>query len=195
MLRLTLLCHGATAANRAAAFPADEPLEGAALGAARGLRGTLHAAQSLTSPSLRARQTADALGLSARVEPALRDCDYARWAGLSMQAVLEREPEAFAAFMTDPFARPHGGELIGDLCARIGAWLDTSLQGRGRILAVTHAAIVRAAVLATLSAPLEAFWRIDAPPLSTTEFVSDGRRWVWRPARPPIHDRPSDDLG
>ena len=100
-----------------------------------------------------------------------------------MQAVIDREPEAFAAFMSDPHSRPHGGESIAGVCARTAAWLDSLVAEQGRILAVTHVAIIRAAVLAALSAPLEAFWRIDIPPLSTTELVSDGRRWAWRAAR------------
>ena len=80
--RLTLICHVATVATRAAAFPLDEPIE------ARGRELAAKAAAHLpradrvwTSPALRARQTAAALGLEAIAEPALRDCDHARWAG------------------------------------------------------------------------------------------------------------------
>jgi broad specificity phosphatase PhoE len=186
MRRLSLLCHGATAATRAAAFPLDEPLEPRARAAARTLATRLPTAPVLTSPTLRARQTADALARPARVDPALRDCDYGRWAGLGVQAVGEREPEAFAAFITDPAARPHGGESVADLHARAAAWLADRLEGRGHLLAVTHAAFVRAALLAALSAPLEGFWRIDIPPLATAELVSDGRRWNWRAARAPV---------
>ena len=183
MLRLTLVCHGATAANRAAAFPADEPLEPRAIAAARGLRGRFSATHALTSPALRARQTAEALGLPARIEAALGDCDYGRWAGLRMSEVAERDPDAFAAFMNDPNACAPGGELIADLCARTAVWINGLLPSRGHVLAISHAPVVRSAVLLALTAPLEAFWRIDVPPLSTTEFVSDGRRWAWRAAR------------
>jgi broad specificity phosphatase PhoE len=185
MRRLTLLCHGATAATRAAAFPLDEPLEPRARTAARALRAGIAATPARTSPALRARQTAEALDLPAHVDPALRDCDYGRWAGLAIEALAEREPEAFAAFLTDPEARPHGGESIADLHARVAGWLDARLAGRGRLLAITHPGFIRAAIIATLGAPLQAFWRIDVPPLSTTELVSDGRRWTWRPARAP----------
>jgi broad specificity phosphatase PhoE len=184
MRRLTLLCHGATAATRAAAFPLDEPLEPRARAAARALRSEIAPTAALTSPALRARQTAEALDLPARIDPALRDCDYGHWAGLEIQPLADREPQAFAAFMTDPEARPHGGESIAELHARAAAWLDARREGRSRLLAVTHAAFIRAAILATLSAPLASFWRIDVPPLSATELVSDGRRWTWRAGRP-----------
>jgi broad specificity phosphatase PhoE len=194
MLRLTLLCHGATAATRAAAFPLDEPLEPAAHTAAQALARALAATSALTSPALRTRQTADAVGVEPRIDPALRDCDYGRWAGQAMRTVAEREPEAFAAFISDPSARPHGGESIADLRSRAAAWLEAQLPGKGRLLAVTHASFMRAAIVATLSSPLEAFWRIDIPPLATAELVSDGRRWTWwAAAAPRPRPRPAAD--
>ena len=180
MLRLTLLAHGATAANRAVAFPADEPLTPKARAAAGAMRGRFAPTETLSSPALRARQTAEALGLAPHPNPALRDVDCGRWTGAAMDAVMQHEPEAFAAFMTDPLARPHGGEAIADLVQRTAAWLEAMSSRRGRVLAITHAAVVRAALLGVLGAPLDAFWRIDMPPLSATALVSDGRRWVWR---------------
>lgn len=180
MIRLTLLGHGATAASRAAAFPRDEPLEPRAQAAAERLRGRFRPTETLTSPALRARETAAALGLSARVEPALRDADAGRWAGL---AVTEVEPAALMAWMSDTEARPPGGEAIADVVARVTAWLDARVAIEGRCLAVTHAAVIRAAIIAVLGASPAAFWRIDVAPLSATELVSDGRRWTWRAAR------------
>lgn len=180
MIRLTLLVHGATAANRAAAFPADEPLEPRARAAAEGLRGRFSPSESLTSPALRARETAAALGLAARVEPALRDADAGRWTGRAMADV---EPASLIAWMTDPDARPDGGEATAEVIARVAAWLESRVGVEGRCLAVTHVSVVRAAVIAVLGAPPAAFWRIDVPPLSATDLVSDGRRWTWRAAR------------
>ena len=72
---------------------------------------------------------------------------------------------------------------LRDLVDRLDRWLHARLGDAGALLAITHAPIVRAAIVATLAAPPEACWRIDVPPLSTTELVSDGRRWTWRPAR------------
>jgi broad specificity phosphatase PhoE len=57
--RLTLTCDGATAATRVAAFPLDEPLEDRAPSRAAVLGQALRRAdRALTSPALRARQTA-----------------------------------------------------------------------------------------------------------------------------------------
>ena len=195
MIRLTLLCHGATAATRAAAFPSDEPLEPRALDMARALRPAFAASRVLTSPALRARQTAEALGLAGAIDPALRDQDAGDWAGATLDQLLDRDRTGFARFLEDPRARPPGGESSANLAARIALWLDGFVSGhgdpglgdpgRGVTLAITHAAVIRAAVIHVLGAPLESLRRIDVPPLSATELVSDGRRWLWRAARPP----------
>ena len=64
--------------------------------------------------------------------------------------------------------------------ARVGAWLDTQVTAGGRSLAITHQAVIRAAIVHVLGAGAPAFWRIDVEPLSLTEFSSDGRRWNLR---------------
>lgn len=188
MIRLMLLCHGATAATRAAAFPLDESLEPRALDATRGLRGHFAAARVVSSPALRARQTAEALGLVAEIEPALRDQEAGDWAGLTPDRVFAQDAEGLTAFIADPHASAPGGESAADLVSRVAAWLDGFNSGQtdpgpGAVLAITHAAVIRAAVIHVLGAPLESLRRIDVPPLSTTGLVSDGRRWLWRAAR------------
>ncbi|MBV8913653.1 MAG: phosphoglycerate mutase family protein, partial [Acetobacteraceae bacterium] len=86
--RLLLLCHGATRATRTAAFPMEEPVEARDLAAAVALAGYLPlVGRVLVSPAPCARQTAAALGLAAREEPALRDCDWGRWRGRTLDAV------------------------------------------------------------------------------------------------------------
>src|SRR5271167_4224920 len=126
--RLDLLAHGASEATRPARFPDDEGLEPSAVGALQALRGRLRPyAHVLISPARAARETAAALGLDAEVEMALRDCDYGRWRGLASKDVAEREPDAFATWLGDPAASPHGGESLAALIERIGAWLTQSL--------------------------------------------------------------------
>ena len=76
-----------------------------------------------TGAELRARQTAEALGLSASVQPMLRECDYGRWAGKSLNKIAAHEPAAVDAWLNDPAAAPHGGESILDLIRRVANWL------------------------------------------------------------------------
>jgi broad specificity phosphatase PhoE len=176
--RLDLLAHGASEATRAARFPDDEPLETSAVGALQAMRGRLRFyARVLTAPAPAARETATALGLDAEVEIALRDCDYGRWRGLASKVVAEREPDAFATWLGDPTAAPHGGESVAALIERVGDWLAQSLTREGATLAVAHASIVRAAIVNALGAGPSAFARIDVAPLSLARLSGHGQRW------------------
>jgi broad specificity phosphatase PhoE len=179
--RLTLLCHAPTAAVRRAAFPADEPLDERGAAQAAAVAGSLGGFDSVwTSPALRARQTAAALRLSAREDVALRDCDFGRWAGRRLADLQAQEPEAVATWIDDPVAAPHGGESILDVLRRVGAWLEARREERGRSIAVTHPAVIRAAVMHVLGTPPSAFWRIDVEPLSVTDLRRNGDRWTLR---------------
>ncbi|WP_040806475.1 histidine phosphatase family protein [Nocardia concava] len=175
--RLTLITHAITDAVQAARFPADEPLSPLgerSVAAAGGLPGPDRA---LCAPELRTEQTAKALGLTASPEPALRDLNCGNWSGQSMDDIA---PDQLMSWLTDPTHNSHGGESITDLIARVRIWLDT-LAGTGdRITAVTHPAIVRAAILCTLNAPPESFWRIDIPPLTATTLHHRSPAWTLR---------------
>jgi broad specificity phosphatase PhoE len=176
--RLDLLAHGASTATRAAWFPDDEALEPSAVAALQALRGRVRPyARVLTAPARAARETAAALGFDAEVELALSDCDYGRWRGLASKDVAEREPEAFAAWVADPAAAPHGGESVTALIERTHAWLTQSLAREGATLAVTHASVVRAAIVNALGAGPSSFARIDVAPLSLARLSGHAGRW------------------
>jgi broad specificity phosphatase PhoE len=176
--RLDLLAHGASAATRGARFPDDDSLEASAVVALEALRGRLRPyAQVLTSPARAARETAAALGFDAEVEMALSDCDYGRWRGLASKDVAERESDEFAAWLGDPDAAPHGGESLAGLIERTQAWLTQAMAREGATLAITHAAIVRAAIVHALGAGSSSFARIDVAPLSLARLSGHAGRW------------------
>ncbi|MEV6400726.1 histidine phosphatase family protein, partial [Streptomyces sp. NPDC051907] len=141
--------------------------------------------RALGGPSRRCAETADALGLRAAAEPALRSWDMGRWQGLRLDEVSAAEPEAVAAWLSDPQAAPHGGESLTALCERVGGWLDSLPGDAGRVLAVVEPAAVRAAVVHALALPAAAFWRLDVEPLTLTELVGRSGRWNLRCGRPP----------
>jgi broad specificity phosphatase PhoE len=175
---LTLLCHAATDATRSASFPADEPVSAEGLERLRAMRSLRHFDHCLTSPAERARRTAAELGLAAAIEPALDECDYGRWRGLSFEEVQRREPQALAEWMQDLAKTPHGGESLNALIERVRGWLDLQMATKGVTLAVTHASVIRAAIVVAIEAEARSFWRIDVAPLSMAKLSGHGGRWT-----------------
>ncbi len=179
MRRLLLVRHAPTSATRAAAFPLDEPLDERGLASAAALAGALpRRCDVMSSPALRCRQTVEAAGLTAAAEPRLAECDFGSWAGATLADVHASDPQGAGTWMTDPDAAPHGGEPLRAFVARVAGWLDDQAAGAGAAAAVTHGGVVKAALVHALGAPLEAFWRIDAAPLSVTELRAHDGRWT-----------------
>ncbi|MGV8996126.1 MAG: histidine phosphatase family protein [Parvibaculaceae bacterium] len=179
--RLTLISNASTVAVRHAIFPDDEAID--VNGAKKAAAAASHIGKPdriYTSPLLRARQTAEALSLAATPDFAIRDSDYGHWKGRRFDEVAAENPDAFASWTSDPSFSGHGGEPLTDIIARAAAWLDgVSLQA-GHTLVVTHAAIIRAAIIHAIGAPPTSFWRIDIAPLTLTDLRYDHGRWTLR---------------
>jgi broad specificity phosphatase PhoE len=183
--RITLVCHATTRALRSATFGGDDALdETGRAKAARGAGRLGKVDHCWISPALRARETAAALGLTGEIDERLRDCDYGRWTGLRFQQVLLREPRKLVSWIRKPETAPHGGETIAQLLQRISAWMAERGRDEGHTVAVTHAAVIRAAIVHVIQAQLPSFWRIDVLPLSQTDLRTNGRRWVLRSIGP-----------
>lgn len=178
--RLMLICQGATAATRRSAFPSDEPLDEQARFAAGTVRLSGYIERGWVSPTQAARQTAEAISVDCREDPELRNLDCGRWAGRTIDDVAGKEPDGLARWLNDPGFEGHGGESIARFLKRTGSWLERRAEERGRTVAVTDAGVVRGMIIHVLSAPPEAFWRIDIVPLSQTVLSHDGRRWALR---------------
>jgi broad specificity phosphatase PhoE len=183
--RISLICHATTRALRSATFGGDESLDDVGRAQAQRLTGTLGRVDHCwTSPALRARETAQHLGLTAVVDQRLRDCDFGRWTGLRFSQVLLREPRKLVSWIKNPGSAPHNGESIAQVLERVAAWIAERGRDPGHTVAVTHAAVIRAAIVHVILAQLPSFWRIDVLPLSRTELRTNGRRWVLRSMGP-----------
>ncbi len=90
------------------------------------------------------------------------------------------EPDALAQWMSDPSSSPHGGESVTDLVRRVGAWLDQCRRSSGRDIALTHAAVIRAAIVHAVEANPVTFWHLDIAPFSHSWLRTDGNRWHLR---------------
>lgn len=171
--------HAPTGATRTASFPDDEPLDARGRDAAAALAGVLPRRCTVQrGPAVACAQTADAAGLHAEVDARLADCDPGAWAGATLADIAERDPAAARAWTADPDAAPPGGESVRAVAARVARWMEEQAGQDGVLTAITHAAVVRAAVVGALAAPLDAFWRVDAAPLSLTELHARAGRWT-----------------
>jgi broad specificity phosphatase PhoE len=192
VLRLVLLRHGPTASTASATFGDDGELT---------QRGLQQAASvdlprvhwSVRSPALVAAATARAVEVQAETDPGLADWDVGRWRGRTLDDLLASEPDGVHAWLTDPAAAPHGGESLNAVLGRTSAWLarvagaapESNVVERaellerrdGTLLAITHAANIRAAVVTALHAPPAAFWALDVAPLGLTELRHRDGRW------------------
>ncbi len=180
-VRLTLICHASTRAVREVAFPVDEPIDPHGHAKASALARELRRVDAAwTSPALRATQTATALELEAKVNPVLRDIDLGCWAGRSLADVQEADPAGTAAWINQSDAAPHGGESVVAVMERIASWLDALKREDGRIVAVTHAAVIRAAIVLAIDANPMSFWRIDIAPLCRVSLRGSNSHWALR---------------
>jgi broad specificity phosphatase PhoE len=176
MRRLLLVRHAPTDATRELAFPRDEPLDDDARAQAALLAERLpKRCDALSSPALRCRETAHAAGLDAVPDPALAECDFGDWAGRSLADI---DASAARDWMTDPDARPHGGESLTAFAGRVASWLDDQASQDGSAVAVTHGGVVKGALVHALGAPLAGFWQIDVAPLTVTELHAHDGRWT-----------------
>lgn len=188
-LRVMLVSPALNPALREARFDGDTPLDPAGARAARTAAPHLPAADRYAAgASARCRATARELGIGTPdvLEVAPAGWGLGRWSGLRLDEVAAAEPEAVAAWASDPGAAPHGGESLRGLLDRVGAWLDTAAWADGpqapargvvRLLAVVEPAVVRAAVTHALTLPPAAFWRLDAGPLTLTTLTGRPGRW------------------
>jgi ribonuclease H / adenosylcobalamin/alpha-ribazole phosphatase len=183
-----LLRHGQTALSVERRFAGrgdipltDVGLEQAAAAAARlARRGNIDLV--LTSPLLRARQTAsavaDAAGVPLAEDDDLAETDFGSWEGLSFAEVMARWPDEMAAWMADADAAPPGGESFAAVGARVDAALDRLLAAHQSqtVVVVSHVTPIKTLVCRALLAPTAALFRmhLDVAALCEAAWFADG---------------------
>jgi broad specificity phosphatase PhoE len=178
--RISLISHASTIALRHACFPLDESLIEGETEKIASLGWTAPQAQNIwCGPEQRTQETAKALGLTPSVSVDLGDVNYGAWQGKEIDNIQASDPEGLAEWLTNVHAVPHGGESFVQLIARVGQWMDRQTSA-GHTIAVTHPAVIRAAILCATQAPPESFWRIEIAPLSMTDLRFNGRLWTAR---------------
>jgi broad specificity phosphatase PhoE len=182
-LRLALLRHGPTEWNALGRVQGhtDIPLSEAGLAQMAALRLPFTAGRIYTSPMLRARQTAQALGLESLILDArLMEQNWGIWEGLTRAEILSHHgADAFVKAGSDQGEafRPGGGESTGELHARVASFLKDAARDDSDAVAVAHLGVLRAAyTLATgwdMTAPMPA--ELDVSKILLLELDAKGQ--------------------
>jgi broad specificity phosphatase PhoE len=181
MLRLYLLAHAPTLAQRQFRFPADEGIEPVDPARIEQLRVRIGRCDAVwRGPERRTEETAASLGVDAAPCDDLRAWSAGSWAGQSVASVAEHEPDGFRAWRTDPDATPNGGESLRALTERVAGWLDGQATSDRRSLVIADPTVIRAAILHVLAADPGTFWRLDVPPLSLSIVQHAQGEWRLR---------------
>ena len=148
---MALLRHGPTEWNAAGRIQGhtDIALSEAGLARMSGLRLPFAHPRLYASPLLRARQTAEALGLREPVLDArLMEQNWGAWEGLTREEIFSRHgADAFvkAGSGQGEAFRPGEGESTGELHGRVAAFLKDIALGDGDAVAIAHLGVLRAA--------------------------------------------------
>ncbi|MEO7054463.1 MAG: histidine phosphatase family protein [Rhizomicrobium sp.] len=150
-MRVAFLRHGPTLWNAQGRIQGhtDIPLSVDGIAKMRALLppAPFEQARVFVSTSRRARQTAEALGLTDAIwDPRLMEQNWGDWEGLSTNAILERDgADAFLRAGQALAFRPPGGESTAVLHDRVAAFLKDVARGGRDAIAVAHFGVLRAA--------------------------------------------------
>lgn len=142
--------------------------------------GLFHQALIVASPRRRAQQTAAAIATRYRAELvtsfSIDELDFGRWSGQTFTE-LAHDPDWRRWNEQRNLAATPAGERISDVQARVLRHLQQlreTFPGRPMVL-VSHAEVIRAALLHWLQAPVDAYRRLTISPASMSHVsLSDG---------------------
>jgi probable phosphoglycerate mutase len=186
--RLLLLRHGQTvlSIDRRYSGHGDPELttvgRAQAAGAAARLAAHREITSVLSSPLLRARQTAEsvaqATGAPLEIRDGLVETDFGEWEGLTFAEARERDPELHAKWLGAEDVAPPGGESFAAVRVRVAdelaAIVDTH-EGETVVL-VTHVTPIKMILRQALGGSAEILYRLhlDLACLSEVHVFPDG---------------------
>lgn len=178
---LILVRHGRTGINAGGRLQGriNEPLDelGVRQAAATGewIRARWDIAEIVTSPLIRAHDTARAIGSEIRVDESFIELDYGDWDGMALSDVPRDE---WKRWRTDPSLRPPNGETLQELDERVRPALH-ELSERAKeehIVIVSHVSPIKSAVTWALGCGPELTWRmsLDRSSICTVSIGPNG---------------------
>ncbi|MCR9072195.1 MAG: histidine phosphatase family protein [Alphaproteobacteria bacterium] len=164
-MRLALLRHGPTGWNAEKRMQgrADQPLsaEGEADVRSWTLPPEIAAFQWRCSPLVRARRTAELIGVTAQIEPAAIELDFGAWEGRRLAEIRAADPIGTAANESRGLDfRPPGGESPRDVQLRLRPLLARLAAADRDTGIVTHKGVIRALLSLATGWPM-----VDKPPV------------------------------
>jgi len=136
----------------------------------------------VTSPLLRARQTAEVIAAAAGLEPVvedgLRETDFGAWEGCTFGEVQLSWPDELAAWLSDTAVAPPDGESFDATAVRVRRARDRLLAAHGgrTLVVVSHVSPIKTLLRFALDAPPSALYRmhLDLACLSEVQWYADG---------------------
>ena len=175
--QIWLIRHAPVAGPRGVIHDIDAPADvgdTAALSRLRSLLPKTHVA--ISSPARRARDTAEALGLVAALNPAFGEQDFGRWTGRTHEDIRRESEAAYDDFWRAPATnRPPGGESFVKQIGRVRQ--GVAALPAGDVIVVAHAGTIRAALAVALDMPPDKALSFVIDPLSLTRLDRLDHGW------------------
>jgi len=178
---LILVRHGRTALNAAGKLQGrlDVPLDDVGREQATAVANHVGPVDELiSSPLLRAVQTAEAFGVPFVQDERWVELSYGRFEGMSSTEAMSAE--AWEQWRLDPNYVPDGGESLVDLDERVRSACE-AIAERARdhdVVIVTHVSPIKAAVAWAIGAPIDIAWRSHLSQASVCRIEIRGREPV-----------------
>ena len=124
----------------------------------------------ISSPLLRARQTAEVFGVDATVDERWIEVSYGEYEGVPMSEI---SPAVWKRWVDDPHFTPEGGESLHALGVRVSEACDELVdEMRTRdVVVVTHATPVKVAMAWALGVDVRITWRSFVNQASVTRIA------------------------
>ena len=169
---LILLRHGRTAANAAGLLQGrvDNELDDVGRVQAVACAAALaRPARVVSSPLIRARQTAEALGCPMEIDERWIELDYGVWDG---RPVREVPAHTWAAWRSDPTFVPPDGESLAALQVRVEEAIADLAEAAAQqdIVVVTHVSPIKAALAWSLGGGPSMSWRMNVSQASISRI-------------------------
>jgi probable phosphoglycerate mutase len=162
---LLLLRHGQTTANAQSLLQGRIDLDLDVVGQQQAalcgqfVRQHFPHARIVSSPLVRAQQTALAISPHVEIDERFIGLDYGSWDGIAMSAI---DPAQWAGWRLDPHFRPPNGESLVELDERVRPALEELREEamEKHIVIVSHVSPIKSAVTWALGTGPESTWRM-----------------------------------